>query len=133
MIDNLVDFFARFIGNLFQRKGDIVTNIARAEQRGVLIDHANVLTHLLQFPATQPRNFKLFKKDGTGVRAESSEDETQNRAFAAAGLTHNDKAILRLNLKRKSIEHVFLLELHVHVAQLDDMGVRCVHVGKNVV
>ena len=131
-IDNLVNLFARFVGELFEWKRDVVPNIARAEQGRVLINHPNVPAHLLQFAPPEPRDFELFEENRAAIGPQHSENQTQNGALAAATLAHDDKALLGLDRKWAAVEHFFFFELHLHVAQFDHVRILRAHVGKKL-
>src|SRR5207249_1481982 len=74
-IDNALDLFTRFIGQLFERQADVVPDIQRAEQGGVLIDHSNMCSYLLQFATVQTVDFELLEEDRAGIGAQNSQDQ----------------------------------------------------------
>src|SRR5205807_9897865 len=56
-----------------------------------------------------------------------------DRALTAAALAHDDEPIERLDPERHAVEHRFSLEAEPDIAQLDHVGRRRAHAGKQTV
>ncbi len=84
---------------------------------------------------TPVRNLELLEEDRPSCRRKDSENQTQDGALAAAALTHDDEAIQWLDFERHALQHFFVLELEIDVAELDDRRFKRVfhHVGENTV
>jgi hypothetical protein len=87
-----------------------------------------VLSRPLKLPPGQARDFKLLEKNRTGIGSQGAENQSQNRALAAAALAHDHQTFLRLDFERNTVENFLFLEPHVHIAQFDHLQ-RGAHVG----
>jgi predicted transposase YbfD/YdcC len=90
---------------------------------------------LLELAMPQPGNFELFEKNGSPRGRQDSEDQAQDRTFAAAALTHDYETIERFHQERDTLENFLVIELEMDIAQLDDRWRRRFfdHVGENTV
>ena len=91
-----------------------------------------MLADLLQFAAAQPGDLELLEKYRARVGLQHAENEPQDRAFAAAALSHNDKSITALDIERHAVEHFFILEPDFYFAQFDHAGIGGAHKGKKM-
>ena len=78
---------------------------------------------LLQFAPLQACDFELFEKNSTGIGLQECQGSSRKQcALAATALAHDDKALRWLDLERDAVEDFLVFELHLHIAQLDDMS-----------
>src|SRR6185369_5262501 len=98
---------------LAQRKGEVVEDAHRIQQRAALKHHTELGPHGVQGALGQARDFRAVDDDAAALRMHQATDEAQYRALPRTAATQDDGDLAARNNARESVEHDPGTEGHV--------------------
>ena len=106
-------------GVLAERKGEVVEDRQRVEERAALEHHPELAAHRVE-PALGPAgDVVAIHHDAPRLRDDEPADQTQDRAFPRAAAAEDDRYLRARKPARERAEDHALAERHPHPVELD--------------
>src|SRR5262245_9181597 len=117
------DASGRQIGGLAQRKGDVLPDRHRVEQRGSLEEKAGLEPDRAPFlVGLEARHVAARDDDPAAVGSEQADEHAAQDGLAGAAAAQHDHRLARPDLEVDSAQDLVVAERLVHVAELDGPG-----------
>ena len=108
---------------LAQRKGEVLVDRERVEERAALEHHPELLADAVQLTLGEARDVLTGDEDVPRLRADEPADQAQDRALARAAAAEDHRHLARRERAREAAEHLAVAERHVDALQRDvDVG-----------
>ena len=127
LVDDDVDLGVGLPGKFLQGQGEVIAHVQRGDEGGILVNHADAGAQGIDRAPAQLVHLPTAEAHGAGRGREDAHDEAQQRGLAAAGLTHDDEALLAAHGEVDAVEDRFQAEPQDHVFQFDQGGVVVSH------
>ena len=114
------DLFLGHLRVLAQRKGDVLEDGHRVEERAALEQHPELLAHAVQLFFGMIGDVFVFDDDAAGVGRFQSEHVPQRDRLAAARSAEDDQHFAAIDLEIGAAQHLLRAVRLVDVAELDE-------------